>query len=227
MEESQQTRLRFSFGDLDGEEQRILESQISSLVAGEPCAEEAGTRGEADHRQFSQHNTVSTQQIEPPACLICLDHEYDDFQLRRNIFNTIRHRLPEALPPGTFSIEEAIQESGLQEIFGPSINNNRDQLVTLFQCPQGAQVPASHFFHLGCIGLHIWTRCLRNEQGRIPLSHIPCPICRAPLDEIISDTANRRDLLSRFPFEGVFDSPTRRFFPFTDNVPAPICFNPP
>ena len=83
------------------------------------------------------------------------------------------------------------------------------------------------FFSPGCIGLHIWTRCLRNEQGRIPLSHIPCPICRAPLDEIISDTANRRDLLSRFPFEGVFDSPTRRFFPFTDNVPAPICFNPP
>ena len=51
MEESQQTRLRFSLGDLDGLEQRILESQISSLVPGEPCAEEAGTRGEADHRQ--------------------------------------------------------------------------------------------------------------------------------------------------------------------------------
>ena len=114
-------------------------------VPGEPCSKEAGTKGEADHRQFSQHNTVSTQQIEPPACLICLDHEYDDFQLRRNIFNTIRHRLPEALPPGTFSIEEAIQESGLQEIFGPSINNNRDQLVTLFQSTRSAGTCLSFF----------------------------------------------------------------------------------
>ena len=126
----------------------------------------------------------------------CQEQEFDDLELRKIVYNTIRHRESQASIPKIYTTNDAILQMGLQDVFGESINNDRQELVSPFQCVRSESGTAAHIFHLGCIGIYIWLRCIRTEQGRRPLNTIPCPICAAPVGEQIAATSESQSALS-------------------------------
>ena len=73
--------------------------------------------------------------------MICLGPIYDDLSFRTTAYNTVRNIYDTPLPPPAegYSNEDAIEESGLQDVFGPSFSEDRHTLIWPFQCLEWGQ----------------------------------------------------------------------------------------
>ena len=130
-------------------------------------------------------------------CLKKFHHEFDYFERGRIAYNIVRNRVAHAPIPETYTIDNAILP---------------------FQCPQSSRGTAAHIFHTGCIGIYIWLKCTRTEQGRRLLNMLSCLLCAAPVSAQIAASAEGQNLRSWFPLSGEVKSCTLLFSPFLDTI---------
>ena len=115
---------------------------------------------------------------------------------------------PHPPPPNSYSDEDAVNESGLQDIFGPTFFQERDTLTTPFQCVQWGQPHSlAHPFHMGCVGIYIWKCCILSEYGRREIEEVTCPLCL-------------KEHHSNFPFQGIPASATPQFDSSLNSIQA-------
>ena len=141
--------------------------------------------------------------------MICLGNTFEDLAFRTTVYNTVRNinDTPPPPPPDEYSNEDAVVESGLCDIFGPSFNDSRGTLITPFQCLDWGQPRSlAHHFHMGCIGAYAWKCCIASEFGRRDIEDVTCPLCSRRICGDIVLTARTSEPGSRFPFRGTLPS---------------------
>ena len=124
-------------------------------------------------------------------------------------------------PIRRYSNKDAVVESGLCDIFGPSFNDSRGILITSFQCLDWGQPQSlAHHFHMGCIGTYVWKCCITSEFGRRQIEDVTCPLCSRRITGDIVLTARASEQGSRFPFQGML-----RPLPPASNIQMPACLD--
>ena len=102
---------------------------------------------------------------------------------------------PTREPPPGYSIPEAIRDSGISQVIGPTTGMQQNSLLFPFDC-----LPPAHGVHLQCLTREILMQIQQPSSNQLPIDLIHCSICGARLLLSIRNQMDINRTTGTFPF---------------------------
>ena len=102
---------------------------------------------------------------------------------------------PTREPPPGYSIPEAIRDSGISQVIGPTTGMQQNSLLFPFDC-----LPPAHGVHLQCLTREILMQIQQPSSNQLPIDLIHCSICGARLLLSIRNQMDINRTSGTFPF---------------------------